>query len=158
MAEWTALDAMADGGAAVGAFDEAAGRWTGHHALRALVCAWGAADAARRTADGSATDRLRAALAAAERHGFEPLAARVRRSLRLAGVRVTHPVARSPGRGLLTARERDVLALVAAGQSNIEIARRMGLGRPTVARHLSSAMAKLGAESRAQAVTLAQEP
>ena len=54
----------------------------------------------------------------------------------------------------LTRRERELVALVGQGLTNTEIARRMGLGRPTVARILSNAMAKLGATSRAHAVTL----
>jgi len=54
----------------------------------------------------------------------------------------------------LTAREREVLRLVERGRTNLEIARRMGIGRPTVARHLSNAMDKLGAESRTHAVVI----
>jgi DNA-binding CsgD family transcriptional regulator len=54
----------------------------------------------------------------------------------------------------LTAREREVLRLVERGRTNSEIARRMGIRRPTVARHLSNAMDKLGAESRAHAVVI----
>ena len=54
----------------------------------------------------------------------------------------------------LTAREREVLRLVERGRTNPEIARRLGIRRPTVARHLSNAMDKLGAESRTQAVVI----
>ena len=43
------------------------------------------------------------------------------------------------------------------GLNNTEIARQLGLGRPTVARMLSNAMLKLGAETRAQAVALAAD-
>jgi non-specific serine/threonine protein kinase len=50
----------------------------------------------------------------------------------------------------LTTRERDLAALVGLGLTNPEIARRMGLGRPTVARLLSNAMSKLGVDSRTQ--------
>ena len=89
--------------------------------------------------------------------GLEPLAARARRSLRLAGDRPSQPalVGRSSGR--LTVRERQILDLVERGLTNAEVARRMGVGRPTVARLLSNAMVKLGAGSRAQAVVLAAE-
>ncbi|HET7182195.1 MAG TPA: helix-turn-helix transcriptional regulator [Candidatus Limnocylindrales bacterium] len=55
----------------------------------------------------------------------------------------------------LTGREREVLAHVEQGLTNAEIARRMRIARPTVGRHLSNAMARLGAESRAHAVILA---
>ncbi|MEA2674392.1 MAG: Bacterial regulatory protein luxR family [Chloroflexota bacterium] len=57
----------------------------------------------------------------------------------------------------LTGREREVLALVEHGLTNAEIARRMSRRRPTVARLLSNAMTKLGADRRAQAVVLAAE-
>ncbi len=50
-----------------------------------------------------------------------------------------------------------MLRLVGDGLSNIEIARRMGLGRPTVTRILSNAMSKLGVDSRAQAVAVAAD-
>jgi DNA-binding CsgD family transcriptional regulator len=48
-----------------------------------------------------------------------------------------------------------VLELVAEGLANDEIARRLGLGRPTVVRLIRSAQQKLGAGSRAQAAALA---
>jgi DNA-binding CsgD family transcriptional regulator len=153
LAEWSALDTFASGSPAVGAFDEAADLWASHHVLRSAVCRWAAGEAARRAGASDAVERLRQALEVAGERGFEPLAARVRRSLRLSGVRLPRAPVRESGGGLLTGREHEVLDLVALGQSNIEIARRMGLGRPTVARILSNAMAKLGAESRAQAVT-----
>lgn len=57
----------------------------------------------------------------------------------------------------LTRRERQVIELVARGRTNAEIARSLGIRRPTVARLLSNAMARLGAERRAQAVVLAAE-
>ena len=59
------------------------------------------------------------------------------------------------GAGGLTRREREVLALVERGLTNSEIARRLRIARPTVAHLLSSAMDRLGAESRAHAVILA---
>lgn len=155
-AEWAALDALAGGRPAVERFDAAAAAWAGAMHLRSLLCRWGAGEAARREGDSTAVARLLEALGEAEAAGFEPLAARIRRSLRLAGER---PAARprampTAQRGLLTPRERELLELVAAGRSNAEIGRQMGLGRGTVIRVLSSAMGKLGATSRAQAVTL----
>jgi DNA-binding NarL/FixJ family response regulator len=48
----------------------------------------------------------------------------------------------------LTARERDVLALVAEGLSNTEIAERLHIGVTTVKTHITSLMAKTGSPNR----------
>jgi DNA-binding NarL/FixJ family response regulator len=57
----------------------------------------------------------------------------------------------------LTAREREVLALVAAGLSNDEIADHLVLSTHTVKTHVNRAMTKLGAHDRAQLVIIAYE-
>ncbi|HEX5589681.1 MAG TPA: LuxR C-terminal-related transcriptional regulator [Candidatus Limnocylindrales bacterium] len=132
------------------AFEEAASLWAGFHAERALICRWAAAESQRRAGDAGAVPLLRSALAGAVAIGFEPLAARVRRSLRLAGERPASAASTDRPGGLLTAREVEMVRLVERGLSNIEIARRLGLGRPTVARMLASAMGKLGVERRTQ--------
>ena len=54
----------------------------------------------------------------------------------------------------LTDREIGVLNLIAEGLTNPEIARRLGISRNTVKFHVSSIIAKLGAISRTDAVTL----
>ena len=59
--------------------------------------------------------------------------------------------------GPLTDREREVLALVAAGLSNDEIAGRLYLSPLTVKTHVSRTMSKLAARDRAQLVVLAYE-
>ena len=55
----------------------------------------------------------------------------------------------------LTPREYDVLALVAEGADRREIARRLYLGRGTVAGHLHHIFQKLRARNQAHAVALA---
>jgi DNA-binding CsgD family transcriptional regulator len=54
----------------------------------------------------------------------------------------------------LTDREREVAALLAAGDSNPEIASELFLSRKTVERHVSNVLAKLGARNRAEVAAL----
>ncbi len=57
----------------------------------------------------------------------------------------------------LTAREREILALVAGGLSNEEIAGHLVISPATSRTHVSRVMTKLGARDRAQLVVLAYE-
>jgi ATP/maltotriose-dependent transcriptional regulator MalT len=59
--------------------------------------------------------------------------------------------------GGLTGRELEVLRLVAAGNSNTEIAHRLVLSDKTVARHLTNIFAKLDVPSRTAAVAYAHD-
>jgi DNA-binding CsgD family transcriptional regulator len=59
------------------------------------------------------------------------------------------------GRGGPTPREREVLALLAAGATDEQIAEMLGLSPATVQTHVRNAKAKLGARTRAQAVAMA---
>ena len=53
--------------------------------------------------------------------------------------------------GALTARERQVLALIAGGSANTEIAHRLGISVHTVERHAANLYRKIGARNRADA-------
>jgi DNA-binding NarL/FixJ family response regulator len=67
---------------------------------------------------------------------------------------VSQPRGRS---GPLSARERGVLRLVAAGLSNRQIAEMLAISERTVKFHVAALFNKLGAENRAQAVAIAAE-
>ena len=56
-----------------------------------------------------------------------------------------------PSRPELTPREREVVALVAQGRTNQQIATRLGVTERTARTHLSNILAKLGLTSRTQA-------
>jgi DNA-binding CsgD family transcriptional regulator/tetratricopeptide (TPR) repeat protein len=71
----------------------------------------------------------------------------------------TTTAARGTGRGgpdVLTAREREVLQLVAAGLSNGDIGRQLFISTKTVSVHVSNLLAKLDARSRTEAVAVAR--
>jgi DNA-binding NarL/FixJ family response regulator len=107
-------------------------------------------------AHGSVEPDLRAALATAERLGARPLATAVRELAERARVRLT-ATAVAAGPDPFTPRERSVLALVASGRTNRQIGAELFISEKTVSVHLSRVMAKLGASSRTEAVTVAYE-
>src|SRR5215469_15666296 len=72
-----------------------------------------------------------------------------------AGLVATRPGADVRGMGALTSRELQVLALLADGRSNREIARMLGVAEKTVKTHVSAVLAKLGVADRTQAALLA---
>ena len=65
------------------------------------------------------------------------------------------PPASRPEQGALSPRERDVLVLLASGQTNQEIADALFVSRRTVSNHVASVLAKLGVPSRAAAAAYA---
>jgi DNA-binding NarL/FixJ family response regulator len=102
-------------------------------ALRAL----GRSDAARRELERA-------------RQGFAKLGA-------AGGERRVAALQAGRGVGALSAREREVLGLVAEGRTNAEIAAALVLSEHTVHRHVANILAKLGCSSRAAAVARATE-
>jgi DNA-binding NarL/FixJ family response regulator len=62
-----------------------------------------------------------------------------------------------PATDTLTARERDVLACIASGATNRQIAHRLGVAERTARTHVSAILAKLGLTSRTQAALWALE-
>ncbi len=72
-----------------------------------------------------------------------------------AGLIAARPGGDSRGIGALTGREREVLALIADGRSNREIARLLTVSEKTVKTHVSAILAKLGVADRTQAALLA---
>jgi DNA-binding NarL/FixJ family response regulator len=103
-------------------------------------------------ADDAAAQRR--GLAELQRLGAHAAARRIARSLRERGLR---DVSRGPRAATrenpagLTARELEVVALVADGLRNAEIAARLFLSEKTVAHHVSAILRKLGVATRSQA-------
>ena len=92
------------------------------------------------------------AVAAGESRLDPAVTAAVVAHVRKHGVRTaSHPV------DTLTAREREVLVLIARGLSNAEVATELVVSTGTVKTHVASLLAKLGARDRVQAVIAAFE-
>jgi len=163
--------------AALARIDELVGRWPGKQSTAEETRGWialgegrgaeaiarfaaaaaapaGAYDAARLRLEAArlAHDReqLREAIDAFERMGAARAADRGRALARSLGMRIGR---RRPGDGVLSAREQEVAQLVAAGQTNAEIAGTLYLSPRTVERHVGSILAKLGYRSRVQIAT-----
>ena len=104
-------------------------------------------------------ESLAEALGIARGLGAEPLAKRVTRRMRELGIRVPHgprevTVANPAG---LTARQLEVLALLAGGLTNAEIADRLVVSPRTAEHHVAAVLTKLGAPTRRDAARRAAE-
>ena len=133
-----------------GAWAEAGAAW------QALGAPYEAASAHSMLAGEEA---LRDAFAAFERLGAKPMAARVARRLREFGVASLPRGPRGSTRAHplgLTAREAEVLTLLAEGYTNSEIAERLYLSERTAEHHVSAILTKLDVKSRRDAVRAVQ--
>ena len=97
----------------------------------------------------------RSLIAAFTANAANPWPRRTERPLPAHGTRPRADSGAPPGLATLTDREREVVALVAEGLSNEEIATRLVVSPLTAKTHVSRAMTKLAARDRAQLVVLA---
>ena len=158
----SAGSAGADHAARRDAWDEAAAAWEAVHQpypqAQALL---GAATAALAAGDREgAALRLRRAATLADRLRATPLATQIAQLSRRA--RPGDDRAGAPGADAadsapfgLTARELEVLQLVAAGRSNREIAAELFISAKTASVHVSNILAKLNVASRGEAAATA---
>jgi DNA-binding NarL/FixJ family response regulator len=148
--------ADADGGsldARLAAADAAAAAWAtlGHSFAATTALVLGARAALANRAGREAATRLRRAQGLARQLGTDPLAAQIDTLM---------PRAASDGPDAdlgLTGRELEVLRLVAAGQSNREIAASLVISPKTASVHVSNILAKLGATTRTEAAVKAHQ-
>jgi DNA-binding CsgD family transcriptional regulator len=127
-----------------GRFEEAA------HAWHALGCPY---EEAMALADGD-DDQVLRALAILDQLGARRPAAALRQRMRGGGSRAVprgpRPTTATHPDGL-TVRQAEVLALVAEGMTNAEIAHRLFISEKTAGHHVSAILAKLGVANRAEA-------
>jgi DNA-binding NarL/FixJ family response regulator len=105
--------------------------------------------------DADPADLLQAVAVVAR--GDALLAPAVTRTLISEFVTASPPADPAAGRDLLTAREREIVGLVARGLGNTEIAERMVISPLTAKTHVNRAMMKLHCRDRAQLVVWAYE-
>jgi DNA-binding CsgD family transcriptional regulator/tetratricopeptide (TPR) repeat protein len=127
---------------------QTAGRW------REAAAAWEAAgcryEQAAALAESPDPQDVRAALRRLTALGAAPLAALVRERLRELGARVPRgPAAATRGNPAgLTARQLEIVRLLAAGLTNAEIADRLVLSVRTIDNHVAAVLDKLGVRTR----------
>jgi DNA-binding CsgD family transcriptional regulator len=139
------------------------------HPYPLALARWGAVEAllARRGDRTLATELLRQSHAAAVRLGAAPLRGELERLARLGRVDLRpqepdgpaepaeDPAAAARATLGLTARELEVLVLVAEGRSNRQVAEALFISAKTASVHVSNILAKLGVASRVEAAAVA---
>ena len=138
------LEMAADAAAAAAAWDELGRPYDARAGLARIVDEAG----------------LREALRILDDLAAEPAAAAVRRRMRDVGIRAIPRGPRAETRDApagLTAREREVLALLSEGLPDKEISRRLFISERTVHHHVSSVLAKIGVSSRTAAARQAAQ-
>ena len=158
-AVFTAEGLRAAGRADLTAWDTAVSAWDlvrqPYPLAYALLRAAGAA--ARQDRD-RASERLRRAADLAARLGTRPLLDQIARLARRARIDLPPAAAGQSGPAApfgLTAREMEVLRLVAAGRGNQQIAAELFISPKTASVHVSNILGKLGVTSRVEAATAA---
>jgi DNA-binding CsgD family transcriptional regulator/tetratricopeptide (TPR) repeat protein len=127
--------------------EEAARRW------RQVGCPY---EAALALLDSDDEHLLREALAVFDQLGAQPMRDATARRLRRRGVRDIPRRSTTTGADGLSAREREVLTLLADGRRNTEIAEELFLSRRTVEHHVASVLRKLRVSNRAEAARYAR--
>ncbi len=150
-AEWERLDGRAD----PDRWAAAAEAFTYGYVYEEARCRWRLAEAL--LAEGKrdeAAEQARLAHDVALRLGAEPLRGQIEALARRGRLGVAG-VERSTGAAGLTARELEVLRLVADGRSNQQIADTLFISRKTASVHVSHILAKLGVSTRVEAAASA---
>ena len=131
--------------------------WRGAaHAWQALGCPY---EHACMLAWYGAESEQRQALTIFEQLGANPAAFALRNQMRARGVRGVPRGARASTRCHphgLTRREAEILTLLCGGLRNSVIARRLFVSTKTVDHHVSAILAKLGVQTRAEAIAMAR--
>ncbi|MFP5319499.1 MAG: helix-turn-helix transcriptional regulator [Acidimicrobiia bacterium] len=155
-AEWARVRGEHDGGH----WAQIAQAWAASYPYESAYARWREAEAL--LASGAKEDAvvpLRQAFSEASRLGAGPLLADVEALARRARIRVARTTAEetseSAGGTGLTPREVEVLALLAAGHSNHQIAEALFMSDKTASVHVSRILTKLGVANRGQAAALA---
>ena len=151
-AEWSRLDGRPD----PDGWRAALAEFGYGYAYEEARCRWRLAEALLAT---DARDEAGEQLALAHRTAVElkarPLREAVEALARRGRLEAALPTAVRPVDTLLTAREKDVLALLARGQTNRQIGRTLFISEKTASVHVSNILGKLQASGRTEAVAIA---